>query len=189
VTPPPATHKLLVTHLRDRVGGEFRVVVYRDNNGKQPIPVGTFGAGTSCLHSTIGAFEQRLPVPPGAYELAACGPQPWLPNALASSIYWLKGRSIDEWPLVCEDVVRHNARSRFRHMAYVPSSYAIEVAPGMSVRWLLGVPISDKDIGVSNGDVTMRVAEIYPSWLLRSDAQPFAAPDALQPPSAASARG
>jgi hypothetical protein len=169
MTPPPATHKLLVAHLRDRVGGQFKVVAYRDNDGKQPIPVGTFGEGSSCLHSTIGMFDQSLSVPSGAYELAAAGSQTWLPNALASSIYWLKGRRIEAWPLVCEDVIRHNARSRFRHMAYVPSSYALEVEPGLFVRWLLGIPISDEDIGVSNAEVSVRTALVYPAWLVSSD--------------------
>jgi len=167
VTSPPVTHKLLAAHLRDRVGGDASVLIYRDNYGKRPIPIGTFGTGKNRLHSTIGIFEQHLPVPPGAYELAAFGPQPWLPNALASSVYWLKGRETDAWPLVCEDVVRQNTRSRFRHMAYAPSSYALEVAAGVFVRWLLGVTISDKDVGISHVEVNTRATEIYPSWLVR----------------------
>src|SRR5690606_20518774 len=145
VMSPPATHKRLAGHLRDRVGADASVVVYRDDYGKRPVVVGTFGADARRLHSTIGIFEETLPVPPGTYELAAFGSDAWLPNALASSIYWLKGRETEAWPLVCENVVRQNARSRFRHMAYAPSRYAHELAPGVVVRWLLGVPISDKD--------------------------------------------
>jgi hypothetical protein len=166
VTSPPVTHKLLAAHLRDRVG-DASVFVYRDNYGKRPVPVGTFGTGKSRLHSTIGIFEQCLPIPSGAYELAAFGSQLWLPNALASSVYWLKGRDTGAWPLVCEDVVGENARSRFRHMAYAPSRYALEVAAGVSVRWLLGVPISDKDVGISHVEVDIRATEIYPPWLAR----------------------
>src|SRR5690606_37587013 len=134
-----------------------------------PVVVGTFGADARRLHSTIGIFEETLPVPPGTYELAAFGSDAWLPNALASSIYWLKGRETEAWPLVCENVVRQNARSRFRHMAYAPSRYAHELAPGVVVRWLLGVPISDKDIGISHVELSMRATKIYPSWLVRSD--------------------
>jgi hypothetical protein len=167
MTPPPPTHKLLAAHLRERIGGEFKAIAYRDNDGKQPIPIGTFGAGSTCLHSTIGIFDQNLPVPMGAYELAAVGSQAWLPNALASSIYWLKGRKVEAWPLVCEDVVRHNAKNQFRHMAYVPSAYTFEVAHGVLVRWLLGVPVTDKDIGVSDAEVRARAAAVYPSWLTR----------------------
>jgi hypothetical protein len=166
---PPVTHKLLAGHLRDRVGGDASVVVYRDNDGKRPIAVGTFGAGAQRLHSTIGIFEQTLPVPSGAYELAAFGPEPWLPNTLASSVYWLKGRDTDAWPLVCEDVVSQNTRSRFRHMAYTPSHYAHELAVGVVVRWLLGVPISDKDIGISRVELNVRATKVYPSWLVHSD--------------------
>ena len=144
--------------------------VYRDDQGSRPIPVGTFAAGRSQFHSTIGIFEHSLPIPSGAYELAAIGTQSWLPNCLASSLYWLKDRRADSWPLVCEDVVKHNAKGKFRHMAYVPSGYAFEVSPGLLVRWLLGVPISDKDIGLSFSEIRERATAIYPAWLAPSEA-------------------
>lgn len=166
MTTPPATHKLLARHLRDRIEGESRVTVYRDNAGKRPIPIGTFGSGNDRLHSTIGILDQNLPIPPGAYELAAMGSQTWLPQALASSIYWLKGRSIDAWPLICEDVVSDNVRSRYRHMAYIPSSHTLDVGAGVLVRWLLGIPITDQEIGLTQAEVSARAAKIYPPWLM-----------------------
>jgi hypothetical protein len=167
---PPPTHKLLATHLRDQFGGNASVAVFRDEQGKRPIPVGSFAKEGTCFHSTIGLFEQALPVPSGPFEMAAIGTQPWLPNCLASSLYWLKNRDIEAWPLVCEDVVKHNVRSKFRHMAYVPSSYRFEVSSGVFVRWLLGMPIEDKEISLSFTELQVRAAKMYPPWLVPSDA-------------------
>jgi len=169
-SPPPETHKLLVSHLRECVSGEWSVVAYGDNQGRRRTLVGAFGSGKKRFYSTVGVFEKHLPVPWGSFELAAFGSQTWLPNSLASSLYWLEGRSIDAWPLVCEDVIRHNAASRYRHIAYVPSGHRLEVAPGRSMQWLLGVPLSDKEIGLTNEDAGARAAKIYPDWLVTSDA-------------------
>jgi len=169
-SPPPETYKQLVSHLRERIGGEWSVVAYGDNQERRRTLVGAFGSGKNRFYSTVGVFEKRLPIPQGSFELAAFGNQAWLPNSLASSLYWLEGRNIDAWPLVCEDVVRHNAASRYRHIAYVPSSYKLELAPSQSIQWLLGVPLSDKEIGLTSEEVGARATKIYPNWLAKSDA-------------------
>jgi hypothetical protein len=38
------------------------------------------------------------------------------------------------------------------------------------MQWLLGVPLSDKEIGLTNEDAGARAAKIYPDWLVTSDA-------------------
>ena len=80
------------------------MAAYRDNNGNRPISIGHFGGE---FFSTIGAFNMGLSLPAGNFAFSASGPNQWLPNSLASSIYWLSERSCNEWPLVCEDVVDH----------------------------------------------------------------------------------
>lgn len=146
----------------------MKVTMFRDNNDGHPSPIGEFGSSKKRLYSTIGAFDLDLNLPAGYYELAACGDIKWLPNALASSIYWMDGRSFSEWPLVCEDVVKHNARSTYRHMAYAPSVYKLTVSTQQKIQWLLGVPVSDKEIGLSFEEVLAKVRSIYPEWLFQA---------------------
>ena len=166
----PAHHKEFVSHIRTLVPDHFRAANYRDDHGKRPVMIGEFGSASNRFYSTIGVCDQSLHIPPGRYELAAIGNLSWLPNALVSSIYWLKERSIEEWPMVCEDVVRCNSKSTYRHMAYVPSSYAHQVSSGAPISWLLGFPISDTDIGISLNEASARTAAIFPAWLAKSDA-------------------
>ena len=168
--PPPAHHKEVARYLRDVMPGETQVIVYGDNADKCPIPIGRFAAPKSPFYSTIGAFDTPKGIPAGDYEFAACGTQEWLPNAIASSVYWLKGRQIEEWPLVCEDAVRHNTRSPYRHMAYIPSPFKLALSTGQLVQWLLGVPIEDKEICLTFDDVTENVMRQYPEWLLHENA-------------------
>jgi hypothetical protein len=162
---PPVHHKEVARFLKEATSGDAKVTVFRDNNNASPIPVGAFGSGKKRLYSTIGAFDMHLDLPPGDFEFAACGDLGWLPSALASSIYWLKTRACGEWPLICEDAVKHNAKSTYRHMAYAPSSFSLEISAGKNIQWLLGVPIRDNEIGLSSRDVMERAQEIYPEWL------------------------
>ena len=67
-----------------------------------------------------------LQLPTGNFELAAYGTNKWLPNAVVSSIYWLRERACSDWPLICEDVVKDNAKSSYRYMAYVPSPFTLQ---------------------------------------------------------------
>ncbi len=142
--------------------------MFRDNNGHDPIAIGEFGSGKKRFYSTIGASDLQLGLPAGHYEFAACGALKWLPNTLASSIYWMNDRSFSEWPLVCEDVVKHNARSTYRHMAYTPSVYKLTVSTRQEIQWLLGVPISDKEIGLSLEEVSAKARSTYPEWLFQA---------------------
>ncbi|WP_444908040.1 hypothetical protein [Microbulbifer sp. SSSA008] len=159
---PPSHHRELAIFLKEIVGGTPTVTAYRDNSGSRPIPIGHFG---EVFFSTIGAFEMGLSLPAGNFEFTAVGSEQWLPNSLASSIYWLAERSSDEWPLVCEDVIRINGKSAYRHMAYVPSPFDLKLSNGQSVKWLLGVPITDKEISISEKSVMNKAKEIYPDWL------------------------
>ena len=159
---PPAHHKEIAVLLRDRVSDDARVTAYRNNQGKNPIPIGQFGKH---FFSTIGVSDKALPIPAGSFEFAAIGKASWLPNAIASSIYWLRDRECDDWPLVCEDVVRHNAKSTYRHMAFVPSDYCHRLSNGSEVRWLLGIPLSDAEIGISKDSLNGKAKKQYPGWL------------------------
>lgn len=162
---PAEHHKEMVSHLRTRAAGHFSAAVYRDDHGHRPVMVAEFGPERSRLYSTVGVCDRRLALPSGRYEFAACGQASWLPNALVSSVYWLSERSVENWPLVCEDVVRHNARSPYRHMAYVPSRARVEVSGGAPIALLLGVPIKDKEITLTLEDATERTMALFPSWL------------------------
>lgn len=163
---PAAHHKELVSHLRTRATGHFSAAAYRDEYGRRPVLVAQFGPERSRLYTTVGVCDRRLDLPSGRYELAACGQPRWLPNALVSSVYWLNERSTDDWPLVCEDVVRHNARSPYRHMAFVPSGTHVAVSHGSPVTMLLGVPVTDNEIGLSFEHASEKVAAAFPPWLL-----------------------
>jgi hypothetical protein len=167
---PPESHKEVANFLKDKVEGEAKIAAFRDNNDSNPIPVGEFGSGKKKLYTSIGAFDMHLNLPLGNFEFASYGDLDWLPNVIASSIYWLKERSCSEWPLVCEDVVKHNAKSTYRHMAYVPATFALKVTTGQEIQWLLGVPITDKEVGISVGQALEKAKLIYPEWLFRENA-------------------
>lgn len=159
---PPDHHKEIAKFLKENLEGSVSISAYRDNNSGRPVPIGEFGGG---FYSTIGALDMALQLPNGSFEFAASGNYSWLPNAVASSIYWLSERICTEWPLVCEDVVKHNAESRFRHMVYVPSRFGLNISTGQKVHWLLGVPISDKDIGITGEEAFRRARKVHPEWL------------------------
>lgn len=154
---PPSHHKELANFLRETIKGDPSVSVYRDNNDSRPIPIGQFGKE---FFSTIGAFDMELQLPQGNYEFAAIGKNQWLPNAVASSIYWLNERECNDWPLVCEDTVKDNAKSTFRHMAYVPSPFSLKLSNGQIIQWLLGVPVTDNDIGITEQAVLESATKI-----------------------------
>lgn len=160
---PPDHHKELARFLIEKFQGKGAIKNYRNNSGNRPVPVGHFGKS---FFSTIGAFDMGLRLPEGDFEFAACGDIKWLPNSLASSIYWLRDRSCSSWPLVCEDVVKDNAKSIYRHMVYMPSPFGLELSNGSLVHWLLGVPVKDKDINISGQDVLRLAFGQYPEWLL-----------------------
>ena len=166
--PPLAQHKEVARFLKERIGGVAKVSVFRDANEKRPIPIGQFGSGSGIFYSTIGSFDSPKTLPEGNFEFAAVGSLPWLPNAVASSIYWLSERSCDDWPLVCEDVVRDNAGSIYRHMAYVPSPAVLVLSDGRSIRWLLGVPITDRQIGIARDETFEAAQRCHPDWLFAS---------------------
>ena len=160
----PEHHKNLAKHLRERFGEPASIVVYRDEHGTSPVPIGHFGPPKNCFFSTIGICDMLLGVPKGQYELAASGHLTWLPNAIASSIYWLRDRECQDWPLVCEDVVKHNATSTYRHLGYVPSVYTYQAPLGPAVKWLLGVPLRDSEISLDLKECIQKARRRYPSW-------------------------
>ena len=163
-------HKEFVSHIRALAPGHFSAANYRDDYGKRPVMIGEFGPASNRLYSTIGVCDQSLRIPHGRFELATIGKLPWLPNALVSSIYWLADRTVDAWPMFCEDVVRCNSKSTYRHMAYLPSGHAYQASSGAPIAWLLGFPISDADIVISLIEASERVTAIFPAWLVKSDA-------------------
>ncbi|USD22789.1 hypothetical protein MJO52_06530 [Microbulbifer variabilis] len=164
---PPSHHRELANFLKENSDGNPSVTAYRDKNGNRPIPIGQFGRN---FFSTIGACDIGLPLPAGSFEFSASGSNEWLPNSLASSLYWLAERACDEWPLVCEDVVKENVKSIYRHMAYVPSPFALKLSTGQMVKWLLGVPITDNEISISERAVLEKAQKTYPEWLFRARA-------------------
>jgi len=164
---PPDHHKEIAKFLKDKADGNASVAAYRDNNGERPIPIGQFG---KTFYSTIGAFDMSLQLPAGSFEFAASGPQAWLANAVASSIYWLSERTCTAWPLVCEDVVKHNIESTYRHMIYVPSRFGFSISTGQKVHWLLGVPITDDELQITAEEALSRSKKIHPAWLCRESA-------------------
>jgi len=159
---PPAHHKEVAKFLREKFEGNASISAYRDEVGARPVPIGDFGGS---FFSTIGAFDSNLSLPEGNFEFSATGDEDWLPNVLASSIYWLRERNFDSWPLVCEDVVKQNAKSQYRHMAFTPSPFGLQVSTGQVVHWLLGAPIKDSEIGISQGELLAKVRHMYPMWL------------------------
>jgi hypothetical protein len=165
MNPVPAHHKEIARHLQERFVGRTEICVYRDDDGKRPVPIAQCGAKNERFYSTIGLCDTGLGIPPGQFEFATLGKLPWLPNALVSSVYWLRDRQVTEWPLVCEDVVRINYKSKYRHMAYIPSSYSFLVSSGAHVQWLLGVPITDSEIDLDMITAKSKVDAVYPEWL------------------------
>lgn len=161
----PNHHKEIVKYLRELAPGHFRAINYGDNSGKRTVMVAEFGKEVSPLLTTVGLCDESMPIPAKRVELAAIGKHPWLPNAVASSVFWLHGRNIESWPLVCEDVVKDNVKSTYRHMAYVPSNHYCAVSKGDPISWLLGFPITDKDIGLQLSEALERAKSIYPQWL------------------------
>jgi hypothetical protein len=165
MNPPPEHHKEIARHLRERFGGSAKVAAYRDDDGKRPIVIGEFGEGKNRAYSTIGLLDDKKSIPEGGFEFAAFGSQPWLPNALVSSIYWLRNRGIEGFPLFCEDAIKINTRSPYRHMAFVPSAYSLRLTNEKMARWLLGIPLRDSEISLSSEEIEARVRMIFPNWL------------------------
>lgn len=161
----PSHHKEIVKHLRDCAPSHFRAVNYGNNSEQLKIIVAEFGNVASPLFSTIGLCDKSLPIPAHRVELAAYGKNSWLPNALASSVFWLEGRNVESWPMVCEDVIKDNTKSTYRHMAYVPSNHFFAVSDGAPVTWLLGFPIKDAEIGLQLPEAQERAMSIFPQWL------------------------
>ncbi|TNC81292.1 MAG: hypothetical protein C9356_09300 [Oleiphilus sp.] len=159
---PPNHHKEIAKFLAEKTEGNPSVHEYRDNDGNRPVPVGCFGGS---LYSTIGACDTSYNVPNGCFEFAAFGKSKWLPNAIVTSIYWLKDRTFSNWPVVCEDAVKQNAKSKSRHMAFCPSPFKLVVSTGQNVQWLLGVPIPDAEIGSAVEQIEQKAKELYPRWL------------------------
>ena len=158
-------HKELAKHLRS-LTDSATVSAYRDDNGMRAIDVGTFETQGKFLYSTFGVCDKTLSIPSGCFEFAAFGTLPWLPNAIVSSVYWLEGRSFESWPLVCEDVVRPNAQSTYRHMAYSPSTMSHVLSSGQTIQWLLGLPITDNEISITHDQLLSCIGDTYPKWLL-----------------------
>jgi hypothetical protein len=98
-------------------------------------------------------------------ELATFGIHDWLPNALASAVYWLEDRGTERRPLVCEDVIRHNGRSAYRHLGFVRSTFVFAAPSGPRISWLLGIPL-DSVLGVTEESLVGEVIKTYPAWLL-----------------------
>ena len=167
---PPAHHKEVAIFLREKINGDVKVTAYRDNNDSNPIPIGEFGSGNNKFYSTIGAFDMHLRIPAGTFEFASRGKLEWLPNVIASSIYWLNERSLINFPLVCEDVVKNNTKSTYSHMAYIPSTFKLYISTGQEVQWLLGIPITDSEISISTNEILKRAKLIYPEWLFHENA-------------------
>lgn len=161
----PIHHKEIVKYFREFAPGHFRAINYGDNSGRRTVMVAEFGKESSPLFSTVGLCDESLPIPVKQVELAAIGKHSWLPNALASSAFWLADRNVESWPLVCEDVVMDNAKSTYRHMAYVPSNHCYVASEVGQISWLLGFPITDTDVGLQLPEALKRAKSIYPQWL------------------------
>ncbi len=160
-----AHHKEIAKHLRKQFGEPASVANYRDDYGQRSIAIGAFGPAKSRFYSTIGICDRSFGIPSGRFEFAAAGALDWLPNALASSVYWLDDRHVEEWPLVCEDVVMAKVKRTYRHMGYFPSIYQYAVPEGAPVQWLLGVPLKDSEVGLSAAGIMRKIADVYPGWL------------------------
>ena len=163
----PNHHKEIARFLKEQISGQPKIHEYRDDNGHRPVDVGCFGGS---FFSTIGACDTTQNIPSGCFEFAASGNSKWLPNAIVSSIYWLKSRTFSQWPLVCEDAVKQNVKSKYRHMAYIPSPFTLALSSGQNLQWLLGVPVTDLEINLSAGAVEQKARKLYPQWLFNEPA-------------------
>jgi hypothetical protein len=167
---PPIHHKELVQFLKGKCEGAVSVHLYWDEYETRSIPIAAIESSKETLYSTLGVCDKKLAAPTGHYEFASIGNLPWLPNVLASSLFWFEERSCEDWPLICEDVVKLNARSTYRHMMFVPSEYAFVSSAGFSIRWLLGIPVKDSELQFSAIEAYSRAKESYPEWLFNSHA-------------------
>lgn len=139
---------------------------YHDEYGHRSLVIGEFGPTKSRFYSTIGISDRRFGIPEGRFEFAVSGALPWLPNALATSVFWLWDRGTDDWPLVCEDAVKTNVRSTYRHMGYLPSAYEYPLSKGAPVRWLLGVPLRESELSFGSEALNERIRKVFPGWLV-----------------------
>ena len=55
-------------------------------------------------------------------------------------------------------------------MAYIPSVYSLKLSTEEEVQWLLGVPITDKEIGATSNEIAEKARSIYPEWLFHTSA-------------------
>jgi hypothetical protein len=163
-------HKELVKQLDAKLDGLVSVFEFHDNAGQNGIPIATFRHGKQHLHLTVGLSDTECGAPPGHYEMALAGHLAWMPNALASSRFWLGKHPQTAWPVVCEDVVRDNAKSVYRHVGFVPSKRALRIktAPDLSLkrRVMLGIPLRDKEISLTRAELYERASALYPAILL-----------------------
>lgn len=164
----PDHHKKIAKHLLERFGEPADIHMYRDNQGKRPIPVGAFGAKKSKFYSTIGVSDEALAFPDGQFEFATIGEPKWLPNALTTSVYWVRERKPGKWPLICEDVVKQNIKSTYRHMIYIPSPNPLNIDSDRKVNWLLGLPIFDSQLQMTMEEAVSMVGEKFPNWLVKN---------------------
>jgi hypothetical protein len=158
-------HRELAQYLRARFDGHATISAYRDDHDHRPVPIGAFGGGRARFYSTVGVCDRTFTFGTG-YELATFGIHDWLPNALASSVYWIEDRGTGRTPLVCEDVVRHNARSHYHHVGFVRATFVYQAPSGPSIRWLLGVPIKASVVDVTEAELLNEAVKTYPAWLL-----------------------
>ena len=165
----PEHHRQIAKYVAGQFAGKPKVGVYHDDHGKRAVPIGEHGPATHRFYTTIGMCDEEFGLPEGVYEFATVGALAWLPDAIVSSVHWLKGRSFEEWPLVCEDAVRQNVKSTYWHMAYVPSPFTLQLGDGRRVRWLLGTPITDAQRGLGVGELEGTVREAFPAWLFQAD--------------------
>lgn len=158
-------HRELAGYLRDRFDGHATISAFRDGNDQRPVPIGTFGEGPAHFYSTVGMCDRAFSHGSG-YEYAALGAHDWLPNALASAVYWLEDRGSNRRPIVCEDVVRRNAHGTYRHLGFVLSPFAYDAPSGPSIRFLLGVPLEASALGVTDEELLEQARKTYPFWLV-----------------------
>lgn len=159
--------KQIAQFLRAKSGEkDFTVFMYRDNAGNNPVPI---ASAEKTFYSTVGMSEQTFNTPEHPVEFLTYSTEKWAPNALASSVYWLKDHSCDAWPLVCEDVIADNAKAptNLRHMAYIPASWVMDTG-NQTIKFLLGVPLTDDETQFTMADVAKRISKTYPDWLINA---------------------
>lgn len=161
---PSQQHKEIAKHIADLGGADASVHQYRDNAGRNPVLVAAAGPKEHRLYSTVGVSDRQLSLPAARAELALIGSYPWLPNALASTLYWLRDRSFTDWPVVCEDVVKHNTKGPYHHLAFCLADAQLVTEGGRSVNWLVGIPIRDSDILVTADDCLSQARKAFPHW-------------------------